>query len=125
VLFRPVIPSLLALAALLVAACDGGRQNNDGSAPPVCTVEAPTACPDPPLHYPDIEQTIQLRCASCHWGAPGGEWPLLKYSHVADWQGAVRDYVATCQMPPPDSGATMSDEERVKILTWVLCGALE
>ena len=34
----------------------------------------------------------------------------------------VRAMLLDCSMPPPDAGVTMPDEERVAILTWLLCG---
>ena len=58
----------------------------------------------------------------CHNGMIGGPWPLMQYSHVADWFDVVRAMLLDCSMPPPDAGVTMPDEERVAILTWLLCG---
>jgi hypothetical protein len=34
----------------------------------------------------------------------------------------VRDELLDCSMPPLDSGASMTTEERKAILTWILCG---
>jgi hypothetical protein len=87
-----------------------------------CPVTAPTACPDPPLHYPDVAPIFTRRCVSCHYGAVNGPWPLLQYSHAADWNDVIRDMLFACEMPPPESGVMMTAAERVAILTWVLCG---
>jgi len=128
--FHSVGAAAITLAAGVVAAGCGPSSQTDGgvttdAAPLVCTVKAPTVCPDPPPHYPDIEPIIQQKCVSCHQGLPGGNWPLLQYSHVADWQDVIRAQMLACTMPPPDAGVPMSDEEREAILTWILCGFLE
>ena len=39
-------------------------------------------------------------------GMIGGPWPLLQYSHVADWYDVVRAMLLDCSMPPPDAGVT-------------------
>ena len=126
-------PAALLAAGLCFVACersppidpnDGGATTQDAE-PLVCTVKAPTACPDPPPHYPDVQPIIERTCVPCHQGLPGGNWPLLQYSHVADWQDVIRAFVVSCMMPPPDAGVPMSDEEREAILTWILCGYLE
>jgi hypothetical protein len=123
-------PALLLATATLTASCGPSAQTPDGGvtidgAPLVCTVEAPTVCPDPPPHYPDIQPIIERACVPCHQGLPGGNWPLLQYSHVADWQDIIRAQMLACTMPPPDAGVPISDEEREAILTWILCGYLE
>jgi len=120
----------LSLAALAVAAAgchertwdpsDGGTSGDTGAL--VCTIQAPTACPDPMAHWPDVQPIFEHRCVLCHNGIPGGPWPLLQYSHVADWNDVVRAMLLDCSMPPPDAGVPMPDEERTAILTWILCG---
>jgi hypothetical protein len=110
--------------ALIGASCGPSAQTSDG-APLACTVQPPTVCPDPPPHYPDVQPIFERACVPCHQGLPGGNWPLLQYSHVADWQDVIRAHMIACTMPPPDAGVPMSDEERVAILTWILCGYLE
>lgn len=90
-----------------------------------CTVTAPTECPDPAPRYADVAPIIGKYCASpCHYGVPGGPWPLTDYEHVADWQDIVRDQVLTCAMPPPEERSDITDAERVAILTWIRCGFL-
>jgi hypothetical protein len=125
-------PPLLLLATAFIATgagCrqpasqspDGGATEDDAGALP-CTVQAPTVCPDPPPHWPDVSPIFQRRCVTCHNGMIGGPWPLMQYSHVADWYDVVRAMLLDCSMPPPDAGVEMPDEERVAILTWLRCG---
>src|SRR4051812_671542 len=120
----------LLLTALLAAGpgCRSSeRESPDGSTTEdggalLCTVQAPTACPDPPPQWPDVQPIFQRRCVSCHNGMIGGPWPLMQYSHVADWYDVVRAMLLDCSMPPPDAGVSMPDEDRTAILTWILCG---
>jgi hypothetical protein len=124
------LAGLLSATGLVGVGCGPSSQTPDSGvttdgAPLVCTVQAPTICPDPPPHYPDVQPIIQRACVPCHQGLPGGNWPLLQYSHVADWQDIIRAHMIACTMPPPDAGVPMSDDERVAILTWILCGYLE
>jgi hypothetical protein len=125
------VPTLIASLLVAGAACDRSQATptdagtNDGAAVYACTITAPTACPDPPPHYPDVQPIIQRACVPCHQGLPGGNWPLLQYSHVADWQDVIRAMLLDCSMPPPDAGVPMSDDERTAILTWIRCGTLE
>jgi uncharacterized membrane protein len=89
----------------------------------VCSVSAPTACPDPSPHYADVAPIINQRCVEpCHSGLPEGPWPLTDYEHVADWADVVRTDLIGCLMPPADGGVSMADEERLAILTWIRCG---
>lgn len=87
-----------------------------------CPVPAPTACPSPAPHYPDVAPIFERRCIICHSGAPGGPWSLADYGHVADWQDTIRTHVRDCTMPPVDAGVPMTSEERLEILTWIRCG---
>jgi hypothetical protein len=90
-----------------------------------CKVSAPTMCPDPPVRYSDVSDIFGRRCVSCHYGAVGGPWPLLRYMHAADWYDVIQSKLLDCSMPPPESGIIMPTDERAAILTWVLCGILE
>ena len=120
----------LSLAAGMSGGCGSSSLTPDGgtttdTAPLVCTVKAPTVCPDPPPHYPDVQPIINRLCVPCHAGLPGGNWPLLQYEHVASWQDLIRAHMLACSMPPPDAGVVMTNDEREAILTWILCGYLE
>lgn len=116
-------PTLRLVAGLAGAVALGACSQPDDPAPTVCTVSAPLECPDPVVLYADVAPILEKRCASCHTGLAGAPWSLRDYEHVADWQDLVRAEVLHCLMPPPDSGITMSDEERQTILAWVKCGA--
>jgi cytochrome c5 len=120
--------AVLAAAASLAACPEGSREPDasdpDGGAmpgPARCDVELPTECTDPDVGYADVEPIFERRCQTCHDGQ-GPEWPLLEYSHVADWAGEIRGMVGSCTMPPADSGMTMTVEEREAILLWIRCG---
>lgn len=99
-----------------------GADDLDGGAPETCDVMAPTACPDPPPRYADVQPIFQERCIGCHSGMPDGPWPLTSYAHVASWFGEIRGVMLTCAMPPADAGISMPTEEREEILTWIRCG---
>jgi hypothetical protein len=129
----PRAMTLLLLTTLLAAGpgCrPSERESRDGSTTEdggalLCTVQAPTVCPDPAPQWPDVQPIFQRRCVSCHNGMIGGPWPLMQYSHVADWYDVVRAMLLDCSMPPPDAGVYMPDEDRIAILTWILCGLPE
>lgn len=122
------VSTLLTTLVVAGAGCEKSQLSpadagaDDDAAVYLCTITAPTLCPEPPPHYPDVQPIIQRDCVPCHQGLPGGNWPLLQYSHVADWQDVIRAHLLACTMPPPDAGVPMTDEERTAILTWILCG---
>lgn len=116
---RGSVLSLLLLGVL--PACSSSESGNEHKQQPVCAPVAPTECPDPAPHYPDVAPIFERRCASCHNGSKGGPWPLDNYSDVADWATFIRDELMQCTMPPPDSGVEMTPEERQAILVWVRC----
>jgi hypothetical protein len=105
----------------------GGTQSSDGGTgtqepPSSCSGPAPTSCPDPAPHYPDVAPVFERRCVICHAGAPGGPWSLGDYGHVADWQDTIRANLRDCSMPTPDAGVPITMEERTALLTWIRCG---
>jgi hypothetical protein len=138
--FVPLTLSLLVLCCLTgcpeddktsaSARLDGGvsgkaDDDEDGgpAAAVMCKVSLPTSCPSPKPHYPDVQPIFQQRCVPCHNGATADSpWPLTEYEHVADWYDTIRSEVVNCTMPPLDAGVPMTDDERVKILTWIRCG---
>jgi len=111
-----IVVSCLALGAVACSPARGG--------PPACGVIGPTECPSPTLRYADVAPIIDQRCAGpCHSGLLAeGPWPLNDYEPVADWADVIRDEVLTCDMPPADSGVTMTLDERLAILAWIRCG---
>ncbi|APR81745.1 Hypothetical protein A7982_07094 [Minicystis rosea] len=100
----------------------GGSGTGGGPVTPPCDVTAPTSCPDPAPTYADVMPILTLKCQPCHSGVPNGPWPLTDYDHVADWQNEIRTELLACSMPPLDGGVTITDEERMLLLTWVRCG---
>jgi uncharacterized membrane protein len=115
-------PSLFSACTLALALWACSQPDDE---PRQCSVSAPLACPEPAPRYVDVAPIFERRCASCHNGEPREPWPLDNYDHVADWQELVRAAVLHCDMPPPDSDITLTDEERQTILAWIKCGALE
>jgi len=117
------LPFLALLALASATACGSGEPGNQQATQAVCAPTAPTECPDPAPHYPDVAPIFARRCASCHTaGVKGAPWPLDNYDHVADWATVIRDELMQCLMPPSDSGIAMTPEERQAILVWVRCG---
>lgn len=92
------------------------------TAPETCDAVLPTECPSPSPVYTDVQPIFADRCVACHSGTPGGPWPLTTYGHVATWRDTIRAALATCEMPPVDSGLTLGPEESSLILTWIRCG---
>jgi len=90
--------------------------------PAVCDVKLPTSCPSPAPTYADVQPIFAARCVVCHSGTPNGPWPLTTYGHVATWRDSIRTVLATCAMPPVDSGLTLPPEEGALILDWIRCG---
>jgi uncharacterized membrane protein len=120
---RGVSLGIFALASL--TACSSSEASNHHKEQVVCAPTAPTECPEPAPHFPDVAPIFERRCASCHNGTKGAPWPLDTYGHVADWATVIRDELMQCLMPPEDSGVEMTAEERQAILVWVRCGSLE
>jgi uncharacterized membrane protein len=106
-----------------------GDGDGDGGGE-VCDVTAPTACPSDMPTYADVEPIFQERCVTCHQGPGQSElcptcWELTDYSHVVSWKDSIRTAMLACEMPPPSSGITMTNAERMQILEWLRCGAPE
>lgn len=83
-----------------------------------------------PTTYADVEPIFQERCVACHMGEGQSElcpecWALTDYSHIASWSQEIKTAMLACEMPPPESGMTMSNAERMKILEWIRCGSPE
>lgn len=127
-LLRSLGPGLLILVPL--TACGSGEAAGEHAAPSnehktqtVCEPTAPSECPEPAPHFPDVAPIFEQRCASCHTGIKDAPWPLDNYEHVVDWASVIRDELLQCLMPPADSDVEMTPEERQAILVWVRCGA--
>jgi hypothetical protein len=130
---------LIGLVAFGLVGCDSSDDVSDsavvdpqagsggGGGSEACNVTAPTACPSPaPTYEQDIKPIIEQRCLTCHSGDGMSElcpicWGLTSYQHVADWEDVIRGAMVACEMPPPNSGITMTNAERLKILEWLRC----
>jgi len=113
----------LSLAVAAPVACNSSVEGPGKDVGAECHVDPPTECPEPPPSYADVEPIFHERCGGdCHTGAPGSEWPLDNYRHVADWNDVIRDELRSCSMPPLDAATSITTEERQAILTWILCG---
>jgi hypothetical protein len=118
-------------AAQSVATSDGSAAQSvatsDGSAAQsveTCSgVDASACVLASPSYATDIAPLLDRDCnRTCH--APGaGPWPLTDYQSVHDWADVIAVDVASCFMPPADAG-TMPNADRVMLLNWVACGAL-
>jgi hypothetical protein len=116
-----------AAATVALAACTGDNPMDppgDGGSGLASCVSAPTACPEPAVHYSDVAPIILEKCVYCHNGT-GEIWALADYQHVADWADLVRTELLGCTMPPADAGISLAMADRLAILTWIRCGAPE
>jgi len=90
----------------------------------VCDVQNVTSCPTPPVKYGDVKPIFDRHCNTCHSSQWTGPWPLTEYEDVSDWQDDIRTDVLNCSMPMADGGVpvTITNEERQKILSFIVCG---
>ncbi|MFL5305871.1 MAG: hypothetical protein ACJ8F1_11690 [Polyangia bacterium] len=123
----PVLAALVFASAACTTSDESSRGTVDGGGQPlVCSVAAPTSCPEPAPRYADVAGILNQRCAMpCHSGVPSGPWPLTDYEHVADWADAVRADLLDCSMPPADGGVSITTDDRTAVLTWIRCGSPE
>jgi uncharacterized membrane protein len=108
------------LGLLLAGAVGCGGPRTDGS----CPNDLPSSCPSAaPSYQATVAPVINLRCVSCH--SPSGQEasrPLQTYSQVYSERSAVLNQVYGCNMPP-GSAAKPTEQERLELLTWLVCGA--
>jgi hypothetical protein len=45
------------------------------------------------------------------------------WSDVHSTADDMQAQILSCRMPIPDAGVTLTDSERVTLLTWLVCGA--
>lgn len=101
------------------AGTDGGASVDAGE--DFCRPLPEATCDAGVPTFTDLQPILKARCQTCHDGT-GPNWPLITYSHVADWQDAVRSEIVRCTMPPLDGGVVITYAEREAIFTWVRCG---
>jgi hypothetical protein len=103
-----------ALVTSALAACGG----------PSCPQDLPASCPSkPPSYTTDVAPIFAIHCTRCHVaGGTAADRPLTSYADVYAERSPVLNQVYGCEMPP--SGYTPLDEdERAKVLGWLVCGA--
>jgi hypothetical protein len=126
--FKVLGHGLLACGLLgsILAAC--GEEDDE---PPVeslldCGGGQMPSCPSPPTTFTSVAPIFGERCATpCHSGAPNGPWPLATYEHIFEWRDQIKARLLECAMPPPESGITITNDERRAILAWISCGSPE
>jgi uncharacterized membrane protein len=122
------LSAALVFAAILAAACSSSpAQGGGAAAASTCTNVTPKACAGKaPVYQTDIAPIVQSRCFPCHTtGGEAGPTRLLNsYQHLKGQQFNVNYLVGTCQMPPADHPQP-TDDERAKLLNWIVCGTPE
>lgn len=106
------------LAAVVVSGCN---PQSDG----ICPKDLPATCVMPaPSWSKDINPIFVRACVSCH-GPDGGQQnkPFTTWFEVAARRSMVLSQVYGCRMPEPDSGITLTSDERATLLHWLVCGA--
>jgi uncharacterized membrane protein len=122
---RPrLVPLLVVVVASGVSSpgCDGDSPSSERAECPGVTQKA---CPDSvPSYASDIAPIIEARCEHCH--APDndqGLWLLSDQESVNEWSDTILRQIRSCSQPPPDSGYSLSAEERQMLEAWLVCGA--
>jgi hypothetical protein len=84
-----------------------------------------SSCPaEVPSYAGEIAGIIERHCGNCHLeNNLGGPWPFTRWQDVYDWNGSLRVTLEQCLMPPPDTDAPLSETDRVKLQSWLACGA--
>jgi len=85
-----------------------------------------------PTFYKDVLPVLQQHCQACHRPGEPGPMPLLDYAGTKPWAAAIRQKVASRQMPPWFADPTinhfsndrsLSAQDIRAILDWVDAGA--
>jgi mono/diheme cytochrome c family protein len=85
-----------------------------------------------PTYSKDVAPIIYKNCASCHRPGDIAPMSLLNYAQTRPWAKAIREQVATGQMPPWhatqahgtfENDRRLSDKEKDTLLRWVDGGA--
>ncbi|HKV39407.1 MAG TPA: thiol-disulfide isomerase, partial [Blastocatellia bacterium] len=93
---------------------------------------APTVAASTPTFSADVAPILFSHCASCHRPGEIAPMSLLTYETTRPWARAIRDQVATGQMPPWHAtqprgtfanDRRLSDQDRNTLIRWVDAGA--
>ena len=116
------------MIAFTLPACNSsqgsaGDAGADAGAGPPCLVDLPTSCPaSVPGYKTDIAPILRQYCVYCHGPSGLAGYPETTYDEVYAQRSAILDQVYGCMMPP--SGVpTMSAQDRVALLSWLVCNA--
>ena len=114
-------------ASLAFAACGNGDavigQTSATSTAQGCpAVDASATCQTDGEAFDAILPILQKSCIPCHdTSAPDAAWPLTTYSNVEAWSGVVEEDILKCAMPPADGGYSITDDERLALVNWMIC----
>src|SRR5258706_11295435 len=81
-----------------------------------------------PTFSKDVAPILYKNCATCHRPGDIAPMSLLTYQEVRPWAKAIREQVATGQMPPWHATQThgtfqndrrLSDQDKATIIQWV------
>ena len=91
-----------------------------------CPRDLPASCPTPaPSYQAQVKGLIGTYCGDCH--SPTGQASdrlLDTYDHVFQRRSTVLSFTYSCAMPPAEFPQP-TEVERVAILGWLVCGALD
>jgi cytochrome c5 len=110
-------------ASLALAACGNGDAVIGRSSALTCeAVDASGTCATDGEAFDAILPILQKSCIPCHYtSAPDAAWPLTTYSNVEAWSGVVEEDILKCAMPPADGGYSITDDERLALVNWMIC----
>jgi hypothetical protein len=103
---------------------DAGEPSVESALLTSCKVTSST-CEKPAPHYGDVAPILDRSCNSCHTGIGQAPWALTDYEHVSAWAESIQQDLSMCTMPPLDGGVAMTAADRLEVLDWVQCGALQ
>ena len=89
-----------------------------------CPADEPASCPSPvPSYANDIAPLIQRYCVGpCHYPGGPGSTAIATWSDIEGRVTTVHEQIYQCLMPMPGNPKP-TEEERVTLLTWFVCGA--
>jgi uncharacterized membrane protein len=101
---------------------DGSDGQADGCKPGLPTTDACRT--NAPSYATEIAPLVREHCLSCHFaGNTNSSVVLETAAEINQRAQLVETQVYRCSMPPPGDAAALSDDERGKLLQWLVCGA--
>lgn len=110
--------------AIMLSGCGDNTSSPAPSTTPTCPNDLPDACPSsPPTWDSGVSSLVESKCAICHTsGGQAAFRPFDTQSEIQASQSSALNQVYACKMPP-SGGGTLTDDERVTLLTWFVCGS--